>query len=466
MRRIWVSAAAVVASVSVAGWMAASFAEERKPGAALPPPSLFDDSPNQVRAVDAPAGLSSSAVVQAKPASSASVKAAANLPPPENFEEEQAPKVVWWKPWTWFSGNSRKADKPAEMAASVEATPAAKVTPSATAAMSASTEDDSSTRAGYAYDNPARKIRSGFGDCVKTGLWESDGKTDACGNPVGASAQSQVSVLEQPAAVAERPVDATSPAQASAQGSTPTAASAPKSTAVVPVAPASQPEPVVVSPLAPDQDDQRKALGEKDAFDSVRVNAAAPAPDAGDLSAASIAATRAKKEARGDASADGGANVNVSADAPAKGAKRLVDDKPLSMSAEALFGFKSAKLLYGGKKQLDEFAKKLADDDYQSVRVVGHTDRIGTPERNKKLSVRRAKAVKDYLVMKGIEPSRILVDGRGAQDPVTEPRQCEGLPMTARRACMSPDRRVEIVVTRAFAKKKPEAMPAAGEPRS
>lgn len=462
MRRIWVSAAAVAASVSVAGWMAASSAEERKPGAALPPPSLFDDSPNQVRAVDAPAGLPSSAVVQAKPAASASVKAAANLPPPENFEEEQAPKVVWWKPWTWFSGSARKADNPTEVSAPAETAPAAKSAPSA------AVEGDSGTRPGYAYDNPARKIRSGFGDCVKTGLWESDGKTDACGNPIDGAAQREVSALEQPAPEAQRPAGATPPAQGAepVSGAAPASAPAPKTAAVVPVAPAPQPEPVVVSPLAPDHDDQRRALGEKDAFDSVRVNTAAPAPDAGDLSAASIAATRAKKEARGADVAEGNADASMGAAAPAKGGKRLVDDKPLSMSAEALFGFKSAKLLYGGRKQLDEFARKLTDGDYQSVRVVGHTDRVGTAERNKKLSLRRAKAVKDYLVMKGIEPSRILVDGRGAQDPVTEPRQCDGLPMTARRACMSPDRRVEIVVTRAFAKQKPEAMPAAGEPRS
>lgn len=440
MRRIWVPVAALAASVFVAGWMAQSSAEDQRPGVALPPPSLFDDAPNQVRAVGTPAAAPASAVVQAKPA--AAVKAEANLPPPENFEEPQAGKVVWWKPWTWFSGRTRRNAEPAQ--------PPVAVTPKAV-------QPQIEAHNGFAVDSPSQRIRTGMGGCVKTGMWQGDGKADPCG--AGQTAE------------AAAPLTATPASAATANASTPTApAAAPKAaatTAAVPIAPAPQPERVEVSALVPEQDDQRRPLGEKDSFDSVRVNAAGT--DA--LSPSSVAAARAGRSAGGDA---GTAREEVAKSAPspapapasaARPAPRLVEDRPLSMSAEALFGFKSATLLHGGKVQLDDFAKKLSDGDYQNVLVVGHTDRVGAPVRNKRLSLRRAKAVKEYLVMKGIAPNRISVDGRGAAEPVTEPRQCDGLPMTARRACMSPDRRVEIVVTRALAKRRPEAAPG-NAPRS
>jgi outer membrane protein OmpA-like peptidoglycan-associated protein len=56
--------------------------------------------------------------------------------------------------------------------------------------------------------------------------------------------------------------------------------------------------------------------------------------------------------------------------------------------------------------------------------------------------------------MKGVEPERIDVEGRGADQPITHAGQCDKLSAKARAACMAPDRRVEIVVTRSFAKKK------------
>lgn len=454
MRRIWVSTAALAASVSVASWMAQSSAEEKRPGAALPPPSLFDDAPNQVRAVDAPAGIPASAVVQAKPAATAGVKAEASLPPPEDFEAEQTGKVVWWKPWTWFSGRTRSAETQREAAAPVTTpAPAAPV-----AGETAPAPGDGGHRVGYAFDSPSKRIRSGTGSCLKTGMWDASTSMDACGNPI--AGQNAAAAPAAPAGTAKA---------ATAAEALPGAASMPvtaRASSPVPVSPPLQPDPAVVSPLAPEQDDQRKPLAEKDAFDSVRVNAGASGAS-DQLSPAAVAAARAKDSAAGAdrAMASEGADVDDRSLSSGKQA-RSIEDKPLSMSAEALFGFKSATLLYGGKKQLDEFARKLSDGDYQSVRVVGHTDRVGTPQRNRKLSMRRAQAVKDYLVRQGVSPNRIQVDGRGAEDAVTEPRQCDGLPVVARRACMSPDRRVEIVVTRAFAKKKPEAAPSAAAPRS
>jgi len=52
----------------------------------------------------------------------------------------------------------------------------------------------------------------------------------------------------------------------------------------------------------------------------------------------------------------------------------------------------------------------------REVRVVGHADASGTPEANQQLSIKRAEAVKEYLVQKGADPSMLVVVGLGSKD--------------------------------------------------
>ncbi|MFN0314525.1 MAG: OmpA family protein [Burkholderiales bacterium] len=128
-------------------------------------------------------------------------------------------------------------------------------------------------------------------------------------------------------------------------------------------------------------------------------------------------------------------------------------DRPLSMSSEAWFAYNSSALDVADKKLLDEMAAKLANGDYQTVRIAGHTDRIETAEHGDKLSLLRAQAVKQHLVLKGLDARRIAVSGQGAGDPVAPATQCGKLAGQALHACLAPDRRAEIIVTRALAKK-------------
>lgn len=60
----------------------------------------------------------------------------------------------------------------------------------------------------------------------------------------------------------------------------------------------------------------------------------------------------------------------------------------------------------------------LAAEPTLGVRIAGHIDATGSPEANRNLSLRRAEAVRDALVERGVAPSRIAVTGEGAAVPV------------------------------------------------
>jgi len=72
------------------------------------------------------------------------------------------------------------------------------------------------------------------------------------------------------------------------------------------------------------------------------------------------------------------------------------------------------------KKQLDVFADVLRSKrgTGRQVRVIGHADASGTPEVNETLSVKRAEAVKTYLVQKGADADMLVVVGLGSKNLV------------------------------------------------
>jgi OOP family OmpA-OmpF porin len=80
--------------------------------------------------------------------------------------------------------------------------------------------------------------------------------------------------------------------------------------------------------------------------------------------------------------------------------------------------------------------------------VEGHTDRLGTAEYNDTLSLKRAEAVKAYLVNTGgLDAAKVTAVGKGESTPVTSPDTCKGNKRSAGLvACLRADRRVEIEV--------------------
>ena len=118
----------------------------------------------------------------------------------------------------------------------------------------------------------------------------------------------------------------------------------------------------------------------------------------------------------------------------------------ITVAADALFDFNKAVLRPEGKAKLDELVSKAKAIKLEVILAVGHTDRLGGDAYNQKLSEKRAAAVKEYLVAKGIEANRVYTEGKGEKQPVTGDK-CKGNAKTAALiSCLQPDRRVDIEV--------------------
>ena len=109
----------------------------------------------------------------------------------------------------------------------------------------------------------------------------------------------------------------------------------------------------------------------------------------------------------------------------------------VTYAADAFFDFDKANLKPEGRAKLDDLVGKVKDINLEVIIAVGHTDSVGGDGYNQKLSVKRAEAVKSYLVSKGIEKNRVYTEGKGEKQPVADNKTAEG---------RAKNRRVEIEV--------------------
>jgi OOP family OmpA-OmpF porin len=136
----------------------------------------------------------------------------------------------------------------------------------------------------------------------------------------------------------------------------------------------------------------------------------------------------------------------------AKAAPAATGVKPaaakVTLAADALFDFNKSVLRAEGKAALDKLVNDVKGIKLEVIIAVGHADRIGKDTYNQKLSERRAAAVKDYLVGKGVEANRVYAEGKGEKQPKTTDAQCGKSVAKSKKLidCLQPDRRVEIEV--------------------
>lgn len=109
----------------------------------------------------------------------------------------------------------------------------------------------------------------------------------------------------------------------------------------------------------------------------------------------------------------------------------------MTYAADAFFDFDKSVLKPEGRAKLDDLVSKIQGINLEVIIAVGHTDSIGTEAYNQKLSVRRAEAVKAYLVSKGIEKNRVYTEGKGEKQPIASNKTAEG---------RAKNRRVEVEV--------------------
>jgi outer membrane protein OmpA-like peptidoglycan-associated protein len=109
----------------------------------------------------------------------------------------------------------------------------------------------------------------------------------------------------------------------------------------------------------------------------------------------------------------------------------------LSVPSDVSFDTGRADIKPNMRPILDQLASGLAAQANTELRIIGHTDSIGSDEYNDRLSMERAQSTRQYLVERGVSPRQIQVAGRGEHEPVADNNSDSG---------RARNRRVEIFV--------------------
>jgi outer membrane protein OmpA-like peptidoglycan-associated protein len=104
---------------------------------------------------------------------------------------------------------------------------------------------------------------------------------------------------------------------------------------------------------------------------------------------------------------------------------------------DVLFDTGKAQLKPGAERKLDQLAQFLKDHPDRRVEIDGFTDSVGSDSFNEQLSLNRAQSVKDALMGRGIDSSRVTTEGFGKEYPVASNNDASGRQL---------NRRVEVVI--------------------
>lgn len=109
----------------------------------------------------------------------------------------------------------------------------------------------------------------------------------------------------------------------------------------------------------------------------------------------------------------------------------------INFDSGILFDIGKAEIKADAGSNLQNLSASLTKNPETDILIIGHTDKSGDGDNNVDLSVRRAAAVKSYLVSNEVKASRLKIDGRGSTEPIADNNTASGRAL---------NRRVEIVI--------------------
>lgn len=118
--------------------------------------------------------------------------------------------------------------------------------------------------------------------------------------------------------------------------------------------------------------------------------------------------------------------------------------KEYDLSSDVLFDFgqySQRSIKQGGREDVAKIAQQLNQGSSKIV-VIGHTDPIGSAQKNLTLGLNRAETVRQLLIENGVHAENISAMTAGSKQPIAT--DCKGLAKSAKIACYAPDRRVVI----------------------
>ncbi|WP_380875559.1 hypothetical protein ACFB49_05070 [Sphingomonas sp. DBB INV C78] len=137
----------------------------------------------------------------------------------------------------------------------------------------------------------------------------------------------------------------------------------------------------------------------------------------------------------------GGSTVRQRAVDPTKLSEQdraLIDGLPPPPRSFTLyFAEDSTDLVSGSDATLNELFAEVARRPGADVLIIGHTDRLGSQEDNDRLSLDRARHIRETLITRGLDPTSTRASGRGERDPLIPTADETREPM---------NRRVEVLV--------------------
>jgi outer membrane protein OmpA-like peptidoglycan-associated protein len=137
-------------------------------------------------------------------------------------------------------------------------------------------------------------------------------------------------------------------------------------------------------------------------------------------------------------------NVELPVESYSEEAATALNEGKKLILQNILFDYNKARLRGSSEKELDKLATFLLEQKDIKLTVAGHTDAIGDPAYNLRLSRARAEAVVAYLVSKGVSASRLKSVGYGQTRPIARNLSADGQDNPLGRQM---NRRIEISVT-------------------